>query len=260
MACQYIRFSFSGWFVELVTFTRDSLSASALHFNSSALSGADTNALEDPHRREENTHSIGTDWKLDSRTSGGSFSHNASGCIRHLEFRAKRIRHRLAQLLAILGVEESSAANLRPPIEARLEVGIVDREANDVHADVHSLLLEICNRCSRIAAAGLLAIGEEHDNFLAFHAFKVLGDSAQRSTYRRLRHVRRVQLAHHRAHALAVERLQLEQKIALAIRESGAECAESKRRPGRESLLDQIGESTPRDVHASSISEHLEHA
>src|SRR5687768_11903851 len=194
------------------------------------------------------------------RTSSGSFSNHASGRISNLEFRSHRIRQRLAQLLPVLRIEESPSTELCPAVEAHLESRIVDGESNDVHADIHSLILQVLNRGSRVASARLFAVCQKHDGLSTLHSLQIIEHGFQRRTDRRLRHVRRIELAHHRPNSFAIERLNLLQKITLAIRFSRAECTEGEWSSGWKSFLHQIDESCARYIHASPVAHPLKHA
>jgi hypothetical protein len=83
--------------------------------------------------------------------------------IQDFESRTQRFGQRLVEACGILGIEEGAAAGIGPAAEGRGELLIVEREADDAHTRADAGLAKALDGRRRIAAAGFLTIGDQHD-------------------------------------------------------------------------------------------------
>src|SRR5690349_11197420 len=89
--------------------------------------------------------------------------------IHHFETRPQRRRQRLLEARGVLGIEERATAKIRPAAERGRELGIVEREPHDADARADAGLAQFLDFRGRVAAAGFLAVGDQHDEFFALH-------------------------------------------------------------------------------------------
>jgi hypothetical protein len=87
---------------------------------------------------------------------------------------------RIAESFLIVGAEVTFAAQLGPGFELCGQLDVVDSEANDVQADLHTFSLHCLDHLARVTLAGFLTVGDQHDGGAATCALKVQLDGLVR--------------------------------------------------------------------------------
>ena len=171
--------------------------------------------------------------------------------VHHFEPGSQRGGQGFVQARGVLGIEERAAAEIRPAPEGCGELLIVERETHDAHACADAGLAQLLDLAGRIAAAGFLAVGDQHHELLARDALQVVGHLGERGADGRLGAILRSQRGDALADGGGVQRADRHVEIGLAGIHLAPEDTHRERRAGGNGGGGELGERLLGDVDAS---------